>query len=102
MRRPLSFSSPSEGWTSVMLLALDLLNPAAVLIGVRVLVTFLLLVELKQDASRVLRVDVRLRPAVAALHAAHWLDPVVTNRLRRPVDILHVERHVVQAGAALA
>jgi len=43
-------------------------------VGVRVLMRLLLHVELEEHASRVLRMDVGLRPAMAALDAAHRLD----------------------------
>src|SRR5206468_100038 len=39
---------------------------------------------------------------VATLHAAHWLDAKLPDRRRCPVDVLDLERHVVQAGTAVA
>src|SRR3990170_1423050 len=94
MRRPFSLSSPSSGWTSGGIAESALLGAL-----VRVLV-LLFGVELEEDAARVLRVDVRLRPAVAALDAPERLHPVVADRLGRFVDVLDLEGDVVEAGPA--
>src|SRR3990172_8580104 len=72
----------------------------AVAVGFRVQVRLLLQVELEEDPAGVLRVDVRLGPAVAALNASERLDPVLPYGFGRAVDVIHLERHVVQAGPA--
>src|SRR3990172_8897350 len=95
MRRPFSLSSPSSGWTSDGIAVRALLRAL-----VRVFV-LLFRVELEEDAAGVLRVDVRLRPAVAALDAMERLYPVVAHGLRRFVDVLDLEGDVMEAGPAL-
>src|SRR2546426_6399623 len=80
-------------WASGSLAAFDLLNPAVVVITPVLLFFYR---ELEEHAAGVLRMDVRLPPAVAALHPAERLDPERPNRLRGAVDILDLERYVMQ------
>src|SRR3990172_421108 len=94
MRRPLSLSSPSSGWTSAI--------ADRALLGRLVLVFVLLFgVELEEHAAGVLGVEVRLRTTVAALDAPERLNPVVADGLSRGVDVLDLEGDVVESGPAL-
>src|SRR3989304_2570212 len=95
MRRPLSLSSPSSGWTSDGIADRTLLGSL-----VRVLVV-LFGVELEEDAAGVPGVHVRLRPTVAALDAPERLYSVVADRLRRRVDVLDFEGDVMEARPPL-
>src|SRR3990172_2162804 len=94
MRRPLSLSSPSSGWTSGGIADRTLL-------GRLVVVVVLFGVELEEDAAGVPGVEVRLRPTVAALDAPERLHPVVADRLRRRVDVLDFEGDVMEARPPL-
>src|SRR3990172_12676967 len=98
MRRPLSLSSPSAGWTSAILLGRLVL----VLVLVVVIVGPLFREELEQDAAGVLGVNIRLRPTVAALYTTERLDAEVADRLCRLIDVFHLEGDMVKAGAAVA
>src|SRR3972149_7696236 len=94
MRRPLSLSSPSSGWTSVI--------ADRALLGRLVLVIVVLFsVELEEHAAGVLGMEVRLRPTVAALDAPERLHPVAAHRLRGRFDVFDLEGDVVESGPAL-
>src|SRR3990172_7456760 len=94
MRRLFSLSSPSSGWTNAI--------ADRALLG-RLVLMFVLFfgVELEEDAAGVLGVDVRLRPAVAALNALERLHTVVADSVRRRIDVRNLEGHVVEAWTAL-
>src|SRR5438034_11580871 len=62
----------------------------------------LLRVELEEHASRVLRMDVGLRPAMAALDAAHRLDAELPNRLGCLPDVGDLKGHMMQPRATVA